>query len=413
MADDLEAQLRAAEARSRLASLDDDTLLPEDLAAVYLNISKKILANMRANDGGPPFFKAAAKGAKAANQAVSYALGALRKWKAEHTYNNSLAANVALGIAFVAKEAPFFADKRGLILANAFDQRQPDWADNMADSIGGILDILWQDPRKAGEAPWKTAKACNGYVRALARTPDPTPTASRIIGSYLSAIGMRERTSEWKQAPRIPALGTKLIAGKDRECFDLESTDRLLHSRKKTDVLPLLDQSENWLDAYCTFEDLLGREMHGPLLEIIAMADLDPLIMIKRGIKTKKLPASGCLMVEAGPNESPLSAVATLIFYFLVFSSNGNAHQARLLEFAIRHLCGPNGWRMADSDFEEIEKQVANLPDESVSSDILEKLQGFIDSELAHRKTEIGDGIRQGKPGAILAPAGGRRHGGV
>jgi hypothetical protein len=195
--------------------------------------------------------------------------------------------------------------------------------------------------------------------------------------------------------------------GQDVLCFPLEATNAILYGKKK-DVFPVVDQSTKWTEDFCISESIFGSPIIGPLLEIIAMACLDPLVILKHGIKTGKLPASGCIMVAPGGKDSPMSAMGTLVFYFLATSASGDVERARLLENAINYLARPNGWRMADTDFAQLKRQIdIVLLDESMTREIAsfnEKLREIIEREMANRKLEIGQGIRQGISVSLLPP---------
>jgi hypothetical protein len=94
---DAGALLADARARSEISSLADETLLPEQLACLYLGISAKQMKNLRASGGGPAFFKPIGNGARAANMKVSYELGALRRWRSERVFASNLDAAVKSG----------------------------------------------------------------------------------------------------------------------------------------------------------------------------------------------------------------------------------------------------------------------------------------------------------------------------
>lgn len=81
--DNLENQLRMAEARSKLSALDDDTLVSEELASIFLHVSQKVMKNLRTKEDGPEFAKPIAEGAKKANQAVSCTNGESATLEAE------------------------------------------------------------------------------------------------------------------------------------------------------------------------------------------------------------------------------------------------------------------------------------------------------------------------------------------
>jgi hypothetical protein len=175
--DDIEHQLRMAEARSKLSALDDDTLVSEELGSIFLHVSQKVMKNLRTEEDGPEFFKPIAEGAKKANQAVSYTMGSLRRWKQKHTYKNNLDVAVRTGItAWVVEPRPFFVkdEHRGMfsVLAPADDVFDDDWGDRLATAIeGGDVQVEWIVPAEAAAIRWSDLathqRFSNGYLEAM------------------------------------------------------------------------------------------------------------------------------------------------------------------------------------------------------------------------------------------------------
>jgi hypothetical protein len=174
--DELERQIKLAEARSRLAALDDDTLVSDELACVYLNISPKQLKNLRTEEDGPGFFKPVVEGAKKANQAVSYDLGTLRGWKAKHTFKNNLDVATRSIRNWVGEPQPFFTEDVGRnkfsILAPADDITRDDWGDRLASAIeGGAVHVDWLVPAEAAAGRWNDFEThkrfANDYLAEL------------------------------------------------------------------------------------------------------------------------------------------------------------------------------------------------------------------------------------------------------
>jgi hypothetical protein len=96
---DAEILLADARTRSEISSLADETLLPEQLACLYLGMTAKQMKNLRASGGGPAFFKPIGKGARGTNIKVSYELGALRRWRSERVFASNFDAAVKSGFA--------------------------------------------------------------------------------------------------------------------------------------------------------------------------------------------------------------------------------------------------------------------------------------------------------------------------
>lgn len=173
---DLDRELELAEIRSRLSALSDDTLLSEELACVYLNISPKQLKNLRVADG-PEFFKPITEGAEKANMKASYDLGTLRRWKKEHTFKDNRDVAKRVGIhRWVAEPQPFFVldEHRGKfsILAPADDISRDDWGDRLATAIeGGDINVEWMIPADAAASQWKDLEEhrafANEYLSAI------------------------------------------------------------------------------------------------------------------------------------------------------------------------------------------------------------------------------------------------------
>lgn len=168
--DDIERQLKQAEIRSRLAALDDDTLVSEDLAAVYYNVSQKHMKNLREKDDGPKFFKPLTKGSEKANMSAQYEMGELRRWKKDHTFDSNLDAANKSGInKWVTEPRPFFVldEHRGLfsILAPADDISRDDWGDRLATAIeGGDINVEWMIPADAAATRWSELATHQAYA---------------------------------------------------------------------------------------------------------------------------------------------------------------------------------------------------------------------------------------------------------
>jgi hypothetical protein len=175
--DELEQELKLAEARSRLAALSDETLVPEMLACIYLNISPKQLKTLREKASGPEFFKPIAKGAEKANISASYEMGELRRWKKEHIFESNLDVANRTGInRWVGEPRPFFTEDFGRrqfsILAAADDISRDDWGDNLASAIeGGPVHVEWLVPAEAAASRWRDftthQKFASGYLAEL------------------------------------------------------------------------------------------------------------------------------------------------------------------------------------------------------------------------------------------------------
>lgn len=166
---EIERQLQRAEASSRLSAIADETLVSEELACVYLNISLRQLKNLRENADGPKFFKPLPKGAERANVSPSYEMGELRRWKKEHTFDSNFDAADRSGInRWFGEPSPFFTEecKRNefSILAPADDIVHDDWGNRLASAIkeDGV-GVEWLIPAEAASCRWSDASAHAKY----------------------------------------------------------------------------------------------------------------------------------------------------------------------------------------------------------------------------------------------------------
>lgn len=174
---EIERQLQRVEASSRLSSISDETLVTEELACIYLNISPRQLKNLREGEDGPNFFKPLPKGAEKANVSPSYEMGELRRWKKEHIFDSNFDAANRSGInKWFGEPSPFFTEdfKRNLfsVLAPADDVSRDDWGDRLASAISGEgVVVEWMIPSEAAVARWSDAVA-----------------HEKFAGKYLSAL---------------------------------------------------------------------------------------------------------------------------------------------------------------------------------------------------------------------------------
>lgn len=203
----LDQMLAEARVASELASLNDDTTLPEALAAIYLGISTAELAEHRkppkkkkaapaakaeASDSKTPrlkMIKPIREGAVGQNQKVLYKLGDLRAYQKSITVESSFEAAVNAGIyGFVAIQVPFFATvpKRGergpaILVGKAWDKLDPEWAKRFRDVVDGNLMVEWMTPAAASSNLWTTVAAHKAFaepwLKLLKHEMEATATA--------------------------------------------------------------------------------------------------------------------------------------------------------------------------------------------------------------------------------------------
>lgn len=82
----------------------DEAVVRADLAAIYLEVSKKTLARLRQNGGGPPYIQNPEEESEARNQIVTYEMGDLRAYRASKKVKSSMNAAKMRGLAFATLE---------------------------------------------------------------------------------------------------------------------------------------------------------------------------------------------------------------------------------------------------------------------------------------------------------------------
>lgn len=162
---DLDERLRAAKARNEIAVFNDDTAIEEDLAALYLCVSPKKLAELRGNGGGPQFVKAQDPKAAGRNQPVSYVMGELRKWRKVMSAGSNLEVARRQGlVSWVVNEEPFWCTKSDLVICSAMDQSDSEWAGRFINAISCDQKVRWLPPQKALELVWAEPEIQNNFA---------------------------------------------------------------------------------------------------------------------------------------------------------------------------------------------------------------------------------------------------------
>lgn len=144
------------ELKDAISKINDDATLGPDLAAFYLDISEKTLANHRQKGVGPEYIQANTSGAR--NQAVSYKMRALRSWQSNNTFRNPMEAAGARGmcraVEDVFAEHPFWVDAAGDFIDHATEESARELIDSGVDarvievSLQDALAGNWANPRR-------------------------------------------------------------------------------------------------------------------------------------------------------------------------------------------------------------------------------------------------------------------------
>lgn len=173
----LDQLMSEARIRNEIAGMNNDTTLPEELAAIYLGISVSELAEMRkppkkaaksaAALKAPPLprlkmIKPIREGAVGQNQKVLYKMGHLRAYQDSITVDSSFEAAVVGGLyGFMTIQAPFFAKPetrsdrgRMTLLAKAWDKADPRWGERFKALFDGKLRAVWMTPAEAASSRW-------------------------------------------------------------------------------------------------------------------------------------------------------------------------------------------------------------------------------------------------------------------
>ena len=173
--------LAEARVRDELAGMLDDTVLPEELAAIYLCVSVAELAELRRPPKAAPAGKGAGEpkparlrmikpireGAVGQNQKVVYRLSALREYLDNNTVDSSFEAALNSGMyGFVSIRAPFFAQPekrtdrgRAILVSPAWDKGSPERPARLRGAIEGKLRAVWLTPAEAASSRWASVSA--------------------------------------------------------------------------------------------------------------------------------------------------------------------------------------------------------------------------------------------------------------
>lgn len=155
--------LERAARRSKVAELNDGTLLEAPLAALFLGLSENELYELRnpppdaRGVDGPVFLKHVKRGAIGQNQPVRYPLGELRRYvqSLQGVTSHEVALKSGL-LGWVSREAPYFVqpDSRRVIVGAVWRLSDPDRERKFARVMSGDLDIIWITAAEAVQMCW-------------------------------------------------------------------------------------------------------------------------------------------------------------------------------------------------------------------------------------------------------------------
>ena len=167
----IEEQLERGKVASQIAPWHDDTTISAELAAIYLGMSLKQLADLRSKPKpsdeprgveGPLMVKIVDKGSVGQNQPVNYKLGDLRQYQAKNKSTTSFGAALNAGLlGWTTMQVPFFAklekrEDRGrkVLHGNAWDASDPRREERFKELVEDKTRIVWLTPMEAAASRW-------------------------------------------------------------------------------------------------------------------------------------------------------------------------------------------------------------------------------------------------------------------
>lgn len=155
----LRRSLEQVLARDILAGLADETLVPSELAALYLAISPSTLRRI-VNDGGLKPTKNPVSGSAAFNQKALFDMGELRRYKAKNKAGGVAEQALLRGLAFqsvndLGIEQPFWLrhDRRESVLGHGLTLPPEIVEHTLNDPQVGVVWLTWDE---ALRLPWET-----------------------------------------------------------------------------------------------------------------------------------------------------------------------------------------------------------------------------------------------------------------
>ncbi len=193
---------------SQISGWHDDTTLDEELAAIYMGVSKKKLEELRLAEEAKEdkssrleIIKIISKGAKGQNQPVQYKLGRLREYQKKHTYSSSFEAAIAAGMAgWCSVLQPFFAEleqrrRAATLIAPAWDGKRKGRDALFERHAKGELRLVWMTAQEASTSRWSKLSAHKSFAK----------TGKDMLRKELSAIKAAIEGTEFSEAVSEPA----------------------------------------------------------------------------------------------------------------------------------------------------------------------------------------------------------------
>lgn len=159
--DGLRRSLEQVLARDILAGIADETLVPSELAALYLAISPSTLRRI-VNDGGLKPTKNPVSGSAAFNQKALFEMGELRRWREKNKAGGVAEQALLRGLAFqsvsdLAIEQPFWLrhGRRESILGHGLTLPPEIVESSLNDPQVGVVWLSWDE---ALRLPWESVE---------------------------------------------------------------------------------------------------------------------------------------------------------------------------------------------------------------------------------------------------------------
>lgn len=219
--------LDEANARDAVAKLGDDTLVAEELAALYLGTTQKTLADTRrayqikTKDGQgksvmnivalPDMWKLMKPGAVGQNQDVLYKMKDLRDYVDAIKAPTSHQVAVNSGIfGFMTTHMPFFAEPtqgkrnaRQILVASAWNRDDPKREERFKDAAEKKLAIVWLTPMEAATSRWIDVDGHKEFAHAATKllaeargAVDAALDATEILAETNVSQGVRSGGAE-------------------------------------------------------------------------------------------------------------------------------------------------------------------------------------------------------------------------
>lgn len=230
--DQLMVQARIA---NEIAGFNDDTNVPEELAAIYLCISHSDIVKLRKSKKLKPvesskpsvagkkktaegktrghrlgMLKVIPEGAVGQNQKISYKMGTLRNFRDENTVESSFEAAVMGGLyGFMTTQVPFFAKPevradrgRATLVAKAWDLSDPSREKHFKAVLEGKLRAVWLTPALASTSRWTKPANHKKFAKPWLASlkGEISEVRAAMEGTMLTAIAMEKAPKKTRKA---------------------------------------------------------------------------------------------------------------------------------------------------------------------------------------------------------------------